>query len=56
MICRYLPKELQPDWSAVTQNEFYDLLAMARKARKLHQEDIKYGIMESMNLLFSDGG
>ncbi|WP_283681214.1 hypothetical protein [Parablautia sp. Marseille-Q6255] len=40
----------------VTLGEFYRLLASARKARKMYQDDIKAGFVNAMNLLFSEEG
>ena len=45
-----------PELDHVTLGEFYRLLASARKARKMYQDDIKIGFINAMNLLFSDEG
>lgn len=45
-----------PDLDHVTLEEFYRLIAAARQARKLYQDDIKIGFVNAMNLLFSDEG
>lgn len=36
--------------------EFYRLLAAARQARKMYQDDIKKGVVDAINLLFTDEG
>lgn len=56
LICKYLPSRMIPDLDHVTLEEFYRLLALARQARKLYQDDIKIGFVNAMNLLFSDEG
>lgn len=49
LICRYLPLEMRPpDISSATMSEFYHLVAMARVARKMEQEDRETTIIQAI--------
>lgn len=53
LVCRYLPGALQPEhFDEVPMEEFYRLVAAARYARRLQQEDIERGILEAAAKLF----
>lgn len=56
MIYRYLPESMLPkDMKEIKMGDFYRLLAVARQARKMYQEDLERGILEAISKLFPEG-
>lgn len=55
LICMYLPKEMVSiPLDDMDADEFIRLAAVARRARHMRQEDLKWGILDAFHVLLSD--